>query len=154
MDPSRIEAAFPAPSYRSAQERALEGIRAAFEAVNEAVLVRAPTGSGKSLLARAIAGCADRPAEAAPGEPVGAYYTTPQVSQLDGVAIDSLLDDLAVVRGKSNYSRLLPGETTTPVDRAPCARERGFDCPIRERCPYFADRDLAAQRPIAAMTLA
>jgi len=154
VDPSRIAAEFPAPSYRGAQERALEDVRAAFEAGNDAVLVRAPTGSGKSLIARAIAGCADRPGDGPSGGPVGAYYTTPQVSQLDDVAADPLLEDLAVVRGKSNYRCLLPGETTTPVDRAPCARERGFDCPVRDRCPYFADRDLAAQRPIAAMTLA
>ncbi|MFC7156488.1 helicase C-terminal domain-containing protein [Halomarina halobia] len=154
MNPARIDEEFPAPSYRGAQEGALRDIRAAFEAGNDVVLVRAPTGSGKSLLARAIAGCARRPGEARPEEPIGAYYTTPQVSQLDDVAGDDLLSDLAVIRGKGNYSCILPGETTTTVDRAPCARERGFDCPVRHRCPYFADRDVAANRPIAAMTLA
>ncbi|MFC6837383.1 helicase C-terminal domain-containing protein [Halomarina ordinaria] len=154
MNPARIDEEFPAPSYRGAQAQAVRDIRAAFEAGNEVVLVRAPTGSGKSLLARAIAGCARRPGEAAPTEPIGAYYTTPQVSQLDDVAGDDLLSDLSVIRGKRNYSCLLPGETTTPVDRAPCARERGFDCPVMHRCPYFSDRDVAANRPIAAMTLA
>ena len=58
MNPERIFEAFPAPSYRGAQEQALRDIRDAFAAGNEVVLVRAPTGSGKSLLARAIAGCA------------------------------------------------------------------------------------------------
>ncbi|PSP96466.1 helicase [Halobacteriales archaeon QS_5_70_17] len=154
MNPARIEEEFPAPSYRGAQRRALREIRAAFEAGNDVVLVRAPTGSGKSLLARAVAGCARRPGEAEANEPIGAYYTTPQVSQLDDVAADPLLEDLSVVRGKGNYSCILPGETTTPVDRAPCARERGFDCPVKHRCPYFSDRDVAAERPIAAMTLA
>ena len=66
MDPTRIVEEFPAPSFRGAQEAALRDIRAAFEAGNEVVLVRAPTGSGKSLLARAIAGCARRDGEAAP----------------------------------------------------------------------------------------
>jgi Rad3-related DNA helicase len=154
VDPSRIEAEFPAPSYRGAQEAALERIREAFEAGNDVVLVRAPTGSGKSLLARAIAGCARRPGEADPHQPVGAYYTTPQVSQLDDVAADSLLDDLSVIRGKSNYQCILPGESDTPVDEAPCARERGFDCPVEHRCPYFSDRAIASNRAIAAMTLA
>jgi Rad3-related DNA helicase len=154
VNPARIEDEFPASSYRGAQEQSLRDIRAAFEAGNDIVLVRAPTGSGKSLLARAIAGCARRPAEARPEQPIGAYYTTPQVSQLDDVASDPLLDDLSVIRGKSNYSCILPGETTTPVDRAPCARETGFDCPVKHRCPYFADRDLASNQPIAAMTLA
>ena len=154
MDPARIEAEFPAPSYRGAQRQALREIREAFAAGNDVVLVRAPTGSGKSLLARAIAGCARRVDEAAPSQATDAYYTTPQVSQLDDVAADSLLSDLQIIRGKRNYSCLLPGETDTPVDRAPCARETGFDCEIRHRCPYFSDRAIAANRQIAAMTLA
>ncbi|HET7324566.1 MAG TPA: ATP-dependent DNA helicase [Halococcus sp.] len=154
MNPARVEDEFPAPSYRGTQQQALQKIRRAFEAGNDVVLVRAPTGSGKSLLARAIAGCARRPGEAGPQEATDAYYTTPQVSQLDDVAADSLLSDLSVIRGKRNYSCLLPGETSTPVDRAPCARETGFDCSIRHRCPYFSDRAIAANRSIAAMTLA
>jgi Rad3-related DNA helicase len=154
VDPSRIESEFPAPSYRGAQKTALGRIRAAFEDGNDVVLVRAPTGSGKSLLARAIAGCARRPGEADPHEPVGAYYTTPQVSQLDDVAGDALLEDLSIIRGKSNYKCILSGESDTPVDEAPCARERGFDCPVEHRCPYFSDRAIASNRSIAAMTLA
>ncbi|WP_435348225.1 helicase C-terminal domain-containing protein [Haloarchaeobius sp. HRN-SO-5] len=154
MDPSRILAEFPAPSYRGAQEQALSDVRAAFEAGNDVVLVRAPTGSGKSLLARAIAGCAKDADEAAPSEATGAYYTTPQVSQLDDVAADSLLDDLNVIRGKSNYDCILPGERNTPVNRAPCVREAGYDCSVQHRCPYFSDRAIASNRNIAAMTLA
>jgi len=154
VDPARIFEEFPAPSYRGAQEGALADIERAFEAGNDAVLVRAPTGSGKSLLARAIAGCARGADPENPAAPTGAYYTTPQVSQLDDVAADPLLEDLRVVRGKSNYSCILPGETATPVDRAPCVRESGFDCPQKYRCPYFSDRDVAANSGIAAMTLA
>ena len=154
MDSSRIHDEFPAPSYRGAQKEALDAIRDAFDAGNEIVLVRAPTGSGKSLLARAVAGCADTPGEAGAGNPAGAYYTTPQVSQLEDVASDSLLDDLALIRGKNNYNCILPGEHDTPVDRAPCVRERGFDCQVMHRCPYFSDRAIAANRSIAAMTLA
>ncbi|MEF8813889.1 MAG: ATP-dependent DNA helicase [Halovenus sp.] len=154
MEPARIFEEFPAPSYRGRQEQALADIRDAFAAGNDVVLVRAPTGSGKSLLARAIAGCAATPAEAGPGESLGAYYTTPQVSQLEDVAGDPLLADLNVIRGKNNYSCILPGETDTPVNRAPCARERGFDCQVKHRCPYFSDRAIAANQSIAAMTLA
>ncbi|MFC4405071.1 helicase C-terminal domain-containing protein [Haloarchaeobius iranensis] len=154
MDPSRIFEEFPAPSYRGAQEQALRDIQRAFDAGNEVVLVRAPTGSGKSLLARAIAGCAAAVDEVAPSEASGAYYTTPQVSQLDDVAADSLLEDLNVIRGKSNYDCILPGERDTPVNRAPCVRESGYDCSVRHRCPYFSDRAIASNREIAAMTLA
>ncbi|QLD85929.1 ATP-dependent DNA helicase [Natronomonas halophila] len=154
MDPSRIVDEFPAPSFRGAQEQALSDIRAAFEAGNDVVLVRAPTGSGKSLLARAIAGCARHAGSGEAAKPVGAYYTTPQVSQLDDVEGDELLEDLSVIRGKANYSCILPGETSTPVNQAPCARERGFNCPVKHRCPYFSDRSIASNREIAAMTLA
>ncbi len=154
VDPSRLFDEFPAPSYRGAQQQALADIQDSLAADNDIVLVRAPTGSGKSLLARAVAGCAATPAEVGPEEPIGAYYTTPQVSQLDDVAGDSLLDDLNVIRGKNNYSCILPGETDTPVNRAPCVREREFDCQVKHRCPYFSDRAIAANRSIAAMTLA
>ena len=154
MDPDRIRPSFPAPSFRGNQREALDAIRDAFAADNDAVLVRAPTGSGKSLLARAVAGAARTPDEAEPAEATGAYYTTPQVSQLDDVAADDLLSDLNVIRGKSNYTCILPDETTTPVDRAPCARESGYDCSVKHRCPYYADRAIASNRAIAAMTLA
>jgi Rad3-related DNA helicase len=154
VDPSRIHEAFPAPEYRGNQKGALGEIRAAFEAGNDVVLVRAPTGSGKSLLARAVAGCARQASADDPTKPVGAYYTTPQVSQLEDVAADPLLEDLSVIRGKNNYDCILPGETDTPVNQAPCARERGFDCQVKHRCPYFSDRTIAANRPVAAMTLA
>ncbi|AEH36164.1 helicase C-terminal domain-containing protein [Halopiger xanaduensis] len=154
MNPERIFDAFPAPSYRGNQEQALRDIRDAFAAGNDVVLVRAPTGSGKSLLARAVAGCARTVDDAEPSEASGAYYTTPQVSQLDDVAADDLLADLNVIRGKSNYSCILPNERNTPVNQAPCVRERGYDCSVKHRCPYFSDRAIASNREIAAMTLA
>lgn len=154
MKSERIFDEFPAPSYRGNQKQALRDIKAAFDGGKDVVLVRAPTGSGKSLLARAIAGCADQPDEVAPSEATGAYYTTPQVSQLDDVAEDDLLTDLKIIRGKRNYDCILPGETDTPVNRAPCAREKGYDCSVKHRCPYFSDRAIASNREIAAMTLA
>ncbi len=154
MQPSRIYEAFPAPSYRGAQKEALSDIKAAFEAGNDVVLVRAPTGSGKSLLARAIMGCARSLQEADPSQATGAYYTTPQVSQLDDVAEDDLLADFNVIRGKSNYTCILPDEHDTPVNQAPCARQQGFDCTVKHRCPYYSDRAIASGREIAAMTLA
>ncbi|WP_247003922.1 helicase C-terminal domain-containing protein [Halosolutus gelatinilyticus] len=154
MNPDRIFEEFPAPSFRGAQEQALRDVRDAFAAGNDVVLVRAPTGSGKSLLARAIAGCAREIGEVEPSEASGAYYTTPQVSQLDDVATDDLLSDLNVIRGKSNYTCILPNERDTPVNQAPCVRERGYDCSVQHRCPYFSDRAIASNREIAAMTLA
>ncbi|WP_372911005.1 helicase C-terminal domain-containing protein [Salinigranum sp.] len=154
MDPARIVDEFPAPSHRGAQEQALVDIRDAFAAGNDVVLVRAPTGSGKSLLARAICGAAATVEESRPRDATDAYYTTPQVSQLDDVAADSLLDDFQVIRGKRNYTCILNGEEETPVNQAPCARQRGFDCSVKHRCPYYSARAIASNRRIAAMTLA
>ncbi|WP_135821772.1 ATP-dependent DNA helicase [Halostella litorea] len=154
MNPERIHDEFPAPSYRGNQRTALDDVRDAFAAGNDVVLVRAPTGSGKSLLARAIAGCARRTDEASPSDATDAYYTTPQVSQLDDAAADPLLDDLNVIRGKGNYTCILPNEEHTPVNQAPCVRESGYDCSVKHRCPYFSDRAIASNRRIAAMTLA
>ena len=154
MDPDRIPAEFPAPSFRGAQERALADISDAFAAGNDVVLVRAPTGSGKSLLARAIMGASATVDGTAPSDATGAYYTTPQVSQIDDVEADDLLDDLAVIRGKSNYNCILPGEHDTPVNRAPCVRQQGFDCSVKHRCPYFSDRAIASGNRYAALTLA
>ena len=154
MKPSRILEEFPAPSFRDTQRGALLDIREAFESDNDVVLVRAPTGSGKSLLARSMMGCARDLQTAEPAEVTGAYYTTPQVSQLDDVAADDLLEDLEVIRGKSNYNCILPGEHDTPVNQAPCAREKGFDCSVKHRCPYYSDRAIASGQPMAAMTLA
>jgi len=154
VNAARIFDEFPAPSYRGNQKEALADIQAAFEDGARVVLVRAPTGSGKSLLARAIAGCARTAGEADPEAVIDAYYTTPQVSQLDDVAEEPMLDDLNVIRGKNNYNCILPGETDTPVNQAPCARERMFDCQVKHRCPYFSDRAIASNRRIAAMTLA
>jgi len=154
VKPSRILEEFPAPSFRGTQQKALAEIREAFESDNDVVLVRAPTGSGKSLLARSIMGCARDLQTANPAQVTGAYYTTPQVSQLDDVAADSLLDDFNVIRGKSNYNCILPGEHDTPVNQAPCAREKGFDCSVKHRCPYYSDRAIASGQPMAAMTLA
>lgn len=154
MDPSRIYDEFPAPSFRGNQKQALEDIRAAFEAGNDVVLVRAPTGSGKSLLARAIAGCARRVDDADADDPIDAYYTTPQVSQLDDVESDDLLSDFSLIRGKNNYNCILPGEQDTPVTQAPCARESDYGCSMKHRCPYFTDRVTAANQRIAATTLA
>ncbi|MDX1746901.1 MAG: ATP-dependent DNA helicase, partial [Halobacteriales archaeon] len=76
MTPDRLLAEFPAPSFRGNQRAALIDIAEAFEAGSDVVLVRAPTGSGKSLLARAVMGAARTADEAGPLERTGAYYTT------------------------------------------------------------------------------
>lgn len=154
MQPSQIFGEFPAPGFRGAQEQALSDIQDAFQNGADVVLVRAPTGSGKSLLARAIAGCARTKDSSDKDAPCDAYYTTPQVSQLDDVADDDLLEDLNIVRGKNNYSCILPGHTDTPVSQAKCVRDSSYECDVIDECPYFSDRLAAEDGRIAAMTLA
>ena len=155
LHPNRIFEQFPAPGYRGNQETALEDIRDAFLSDADVVLIQAPTGSGKSLLARAIAGCANTREETDDSDtPVDAFYTTPQVSQLDDVEEDDLLEDFNIVRGKNNYNCILPGHTDVPVGEAKCVRESGYDCASKQNCPYYVDRAAAVDGRIAAMTLA
>lgn len=155
MDPSQIKDEFPAPSYRGSQKSALEDIEEAFAKGNDIVLVRAPTGSGKSLLARAIAGCAARGSKDETSHLSDAFYTTPQVSQIDDIEDEPLLDGFNVVRGKSNYDCIHPDvDAGTPVHRAPCSIDDNFDCEHVHRCPYFDDRGRATDGRFAAMTLA
>lgn len=123
MQPGRVVEEFPAPEFRGAQRQALADIQAAFDAGNDVVLVRAPTGSGKSLLARAIMGCARRAADADPSDAVGAYYTTPQVSQLDDVAADDLLEEFKLIRGSRTTRASSPARRRRPwtARRAPAS---------------------------------
>jgi Rad3-related DNA helicase len=147
--------AFPSDTFRGNQEQTLGDIQEAFRAGNDVVLVQAPTGSGKSLLARAVAGCANTPRDSKTG-PYGAYYTTPQVSQLEEVRNDPLLDDIAVLSGSSNYSCILnePDEQGTPVPKAKCNREDDFECDLLHRCPYYNQRQETLDSLISGMTLA
>lgn len=155
MNPEHIFDEFPAPSYRGNQEDALTEIKQAFESGNDIVLVQAPTGSGKSLLARAIAGCArESNSSKGGGKPIGAYYTTPQVSQLEDVADDPLLEDMDIILGKNNYSCILDGDEGVPVTEAKCSRDPNFECPEIGDCPYYSRRRSASTASIAGMTLA
>lgn len=152
MDTSRLIDEFPAPAFRGNQRQALADIQRAYERGNDVVLVQAPTGSGKSLLARAILGCAKRNREG--GSETGGIYTTPQVSQLEDVAEDEFLQDIQVLSGRSNYGCILDGEEGTPVPRARCNRDPDFDCHRKSECPYFEDRRKAREGNFAGMTLA
>jgi Rad3-related DNA helicase len=151
MDPAEIIGSFPAPSFRGYQRQALLWIQDAFEDGNDVVLVQAPTGSGKSLLARAVAGAASSDS----GEyEAGSYYTTPQVSQIDAVAEDEFLD-YAMLSGKSNYTCDHPDvEAGTPVNQAPCSLNSNFECPHYDACTYFTDYEDAQMAEHTAMTLA
>jgi len=153
MDPRQIFEQFPAPSYQGYQQSALTKIKREFEAGNDIVLIQAPTGSGKSLLARAITGCAREKTDKTAG-PTGAYYTSPQVSQIDDVAEDEFLSEINIIYGKSNYSCIRSAERGVAVTRARCSREPDWDCPEKDDCPYFRQRSSAQEGSIAGMTLA
>lgn len=152
VEPSNLVEEFPAPEFRGNQRQALADIRQAYDRGNDIVLVQAPTGSGKSLLARAILGCAKR--DSTDCEATGGIYTTPQVSQLEEVAEDEFLDDIQVLSGKSNYGCILPSEKGVPVPRAKCNRDPDFECHKKQECPYFRERRKARSAMFAGMTLA
>lgn len=118
------------------------------------VLVRASTGSGKSLPARAIAGLAAIVDGTSPVQTTDAYHMTPQVSQPDDMAENNLPSGPKIIRDRSNYNCIIRGEEDTPVGRAPYVRKRGFDYPVWHRCSYLSDRAITSNRRIAAMILA
>ncbi len=153
MNPERIFEAFPAPTYRGNQEQALRDIRDAFAAGNDVVLVRAPTGSGKSLLARAVAGCARTVEEPSRVKRRGVLHDAAGLTTgRCGVGRPAL--------GSERHPREVelqlhpPGGAKHAGQSGPCVRERGYDCSVKHRCPYFSDRAIASNREIAAMTLA
>ncbi|HLR46843.1 MAG TPA: DEAD/DEAH box helicase family protein, partial [Deinococcales bacterium] len=113
------ESAFPYPEYRPGQKEALDAARAAFAAGKRFVVIEAPTGSGKSGMAVALA-----------RENGSAYVVTAQKLLQDQYVRD--FPDLALMKGRSNYPCLI---APTHAAAAPCLAGRKL--PECEECPYF-----------------
>jgi len=127
---------FPFASYRSGQREALEAARGAFEAGKRFVVVEAPTGSGKSAIAVALA------REAGAG-----YLLTAQKLLQDQYTRD--FPELSVMKGRSNYPCLV---APTHAAAAPCLAGRRF--PACDDCPYFVAKDVAMASSSVTMNYA
>lgn len=116
---------FPFARYRDGQREALDAVREAFDAGRRFVVLEAPTGSGKSAIAVALA-----------REAGSAYLLTAQKLLQDQYLRD--FPDLAVMKGRSNYACLV---ADTHAAAAPCLVGRTF--PECDDCPYFRAKDVA-----------
>ncbi len=129
--------AFPFTSYREGQREALDAAREAFEAGARAVVIEAPTGSGKSALAVALA-----------QEARSAFVLTGQKVLQDQYQRDFV--DLAVLKGRGTY----PCEVVPHASAAfaPCLMGHVF--PACDTCAYYRARDEALAAPVALMNYA
>ncbi len=127
---------FPFARYRAGQREALDAARAAFADGRRVVVVEAPTGSGKSAIAVALA-----------REARSAYLLTGQKVLQDQYQRD--FDDLALLKGRANY----PCEVApTHAAAAPCLAGRTF--PECAACGYFRAKDRALAAPRALLNYA
>lgn len=116
---------FPFARFRDGQREALDAVRDAFDEGHRIVVLEAPTGSGKSAIAVALA-----------REASSAYLLTAQKLLQDQYLRD--FADLALMKGRSNYECLV---TPTHAAAAPCLVGRTF--PACDDCPYFRAKDVA-----------
>lgn len=129
-------ASFPFPRYRTGQREALEQARAAFESGKRFVVVEAPTGSGKSAIAVALA-----------REARSAFVLTNQKILQEQYVTD--FPDLALLKGRANYPCLV---APTHAAAAPCLVGHRF--PECEECPYFTAKDVAMAANVATLNYA
>lgn len=123
---------FPFARFRDGQREALAEVTDAFASGHRIVVLEAPTGSGKSAIAVALA-----------REAASAYLLTAQKLLQDQYLRD--FRDLALMKGRSNYDCLV---APTHAAAAPCIVGRTF--PECDDCPYFRAKDvaLAADRTV------
>lgn len=124
-----------------------ETITKIIESPIDTVVIDAPTGSGKSLIALGTARAT-----------LAKTFIVTHTKSLQDQYIDEGGDLVKSIRGKNNYLCVLPiwdrWEATTlgvtkftTVDNAPCAV--GYDCAYRDRCTYFMAKRAAVQAPIS-----
>ena len=136
MIPCGVSTSFPYARYRSGQREALDAIRDAFEEGARTVILEAPTGSGKSAIAVALA-----------REAASAYVVTAQKLLQAQYLRD--FPDLALMKGRANYECLV---ADTHAAAAPCLIGRTF--PECEDCPYFTAKDVALAADTTVMNYA
>jgi len=110
---------FVAESYRPYQRETIEEIEAAYEKGYRHVVVDAPTGSGKSHIARALA-----------FQSGNAHILTAQKILQD--QYESEFSDMFVMKGRGAYE-CLAGDVGTTCANGPCRLKKRMPC---DGCPY------------------
>ena len=125
----------------------MEAIDRIVRSQHDVVVMDAPTGSGKSLIALGVA-----------RSTLEKTFIVTKNKSLQGQYIEEAGELAKTITGKNNYTCILlredPGEARslgvrkeTTVDDAPCAS--GYTCNYRAVCPYFVDKRRAVRSPIS-----
>jgi Rad3-related DNA helicase len=124
--------------WRPKQKEAVDLAVELFESGYKNVLIDASVGFGKSVVNYYIAKHFDN-----------ALYTTPQISLLNQIENDSMLD-ITVIKGRANYPCVV--EPNKNASNAICVRDKSFIC--HEDCPYHIAKSRALDAKISAMSFA
>src|SRR5262252_10732544 len=127
-------------AFRPAQMEALERIR---ESTARVIMVQAPTGSGKSLIARA--------AGAVLGMPATYCSTTKQLQ----AQFCRDFQDAVELRGRANYRTESGPFPAVTCDDCDWREGRGCSwCESRQSCPYRVQTQKAIEAPFAVLNTA
>ncbi len=141
-----------APSLRSHQQSAIDSITAEFESGSDVVMLDAPTGAGKTLIAELVRQNLN----------ARALYLCTTLALQDQFCRD--FPEAALLRGRSNYPVLdirIPGITAADCTKrritfdkckAPCPGCSPFDCECRGDCMHETQRLMHCQwcHPVVA----
>jgi Rad3-related DNA helicase len=141
-----FEEAFRFPEPRNKQREVIEAIVREFLIKDkDAVLLDAPPGFGKSGVINTVMSILD-------GKH---YYVTPLKSLQDQLVTDEFIGgDMTEIKGRNNYGcvHTSAGPDTT-VDNAKCQKEDDWECPVRDECPYYVQKDKSIHDTQSLMNL-
>lgn len=142
---SRVEEAFPAPSFRDKQKQAIVEVVKGIEGDNDVIILDAPTGAGKSLILYTAL-------KVAKGN---SFLTTPLNALVDQLDADEFISpNIITLKGRNNYDCVHPEDKGESVDQAICQRQDSFECDIKEtQCPYYSKKYAALDHPLAVTNM-
>ncbi len=140
MEDEHFQKIFPFKEDRQYQRFAIEKAISAFESGKKHVILCAPTGIGKSAIAKAIANHFEMKNRAENENILASYFLTSQK-----ILQSQYENDLKIpsIKGKSNY--FCNRNENLSCEFGECStskKPRGFHCPD---CPYYKARDFAFQ---------
>ena len=148
----------PKDTWRDGQREAVREVLNAFLNGAKYVMLSAPTGAGKSVIAAAVQKMLAKSGGSGEGRSVALTHTI----QLQQQYIETL-PDAAVITGRGNYDCELPddhiarlGFPRLSAEDAPCSSGDGCDSHLNRRggCGYYAQFWDAADAPMVTMNYA
>lgn len=122
------------PEWYPYQRELVQSILDWYEGDKRFLIISAPTGTGKSLLSLAT--------QRALNKRVHTVVSTLRLQD----QMRSSYRHAPVLKGRDNYDCQI---VDVPVSQAPC--QVGFQCDVRDTCPYFVDRESAYKSDYAVL---